>query len=450
MSIKRQLLLLIISTVTLASFFAAIHGYRSSIEQLESVFDQELESVAEFILTIAEVNENFPSTINSKFAYQLSKANKAKRHDIISSSSHMVNYRANNKKIGFSEDSFDGKRWRTLSIEKPPFTLIVAHPAETRIASAEQILLVTILPIIIAIPIIAFIIFYIIQKSLKPLISLSTQLKQKSMDDLSIIAIDQKTLELTPVIDRINSLLHRLSDAFDREKQLTANAAHELRTPISVLTINTHNLLEDYKNGTLTQSAIFELEANVKRMAHVIEQVIALYRFTPESFIFERKTIDLEPLLQEVISNNYELVLSNKQNIMLLSKCVSVQGDYFALYTLFENLLRNAIKYSGATSDINVEILIRENRMDIVVEDSGSGVLDAELGNIFNRFYRAKNHNERVKSSGLGLSIVEHIAVLHQASVSASHSSMGGLKVTLSFTDFDVKSFSDDSLVGDK
>ena len=445
MSIRRQLLLLIISTVTLASFFAAIYGYRSSITQLETVFDQELETVAEFILTVAELNEDFPSEINSKFSYHLSKNNK-----VISTTSEMANYvvtqkilsnkvttntHIHNQMIGFSEDSFYGKRWRTLTVNKSPFILIVAQPIETRLASAEQILLVTILPIVVAIPIIAFIIFYIIQKSLQPLISLSNQLKQKSTDDLSLITIEQKTHELTPVIGRLNNLFERLSDSFEREKQLTANAAHELRTPISVLTINTHNLLEDYKSGLVTQNSIIELEANVQRMAHVIEQVIALYRFTPESFVCKKETINLEPLLQEVISNNYESIASNNQNITLVSENIAIMGDYFALYTLFENLVRNAIKYSGEQSTINININMKiiNNSLNVCVEDSGSGVEDTELEHIFNRFYRASNNNVRIKSSGLGLSIVEHIASLHQASVFASRSSLGGLNVTVNF-----------------
>lgn len=431
MSIKRQLLLLIISTVTLASFFAAIHGYRSSIQQLEFVFDEELESVSEFILTIAEASDEFPTEIKSKFAYQLSKNN-----NLISTSIHMANYTPNNVVLGISEDSFYGKRWRTLTIEKTPFTLVVAQPIETRLASAEQILLVTILPIIIAIPLIAFIIFYIIQKSLKPLITLSNQLKKKSTDDLSLISIKQETHELTPVIDRLNSLFERLRDSFDREKQLTANAAHELRTPISVLTINTHNLLEDYKSGTVTESAIVELEANVQRMAHVIEQVIALYRFTPENFVFKTENVNVESLLQEVISNNYEAVLKYNQNITLVSEHILVSGDYFALYTLFENLVRNAIKYSGENSTINIKMLVNENTLSVCVEDSGSGVEGAELEQIFNRFYRAKNNDVRVKSSGLGLSIVEHITHLHQATVYASRSSLGGLNITVNFSLF--------------
>lgn len=431
MSIRRQLLLLIIATVTLASFFSALHGYRNSTNQLELVFDQELSSVSQFILAIAESNKQFPDEIKSEFAYKIYKDKV-----LISSSTHMMNYNEANDVVGFSEESFFGKRWRTLSIDKTPFNIVVAHPIEKRIASAESILLATIVPIIVAIPLIAFIIFYIIQKSLKPLTSLSNQIKEKSTDDLSTLYIEQETHELTPVIERLNNLFGRLSDSFDREKQLTANAAHELRTPISVLTVNTHNLLEDYKNHSLSENAIVELEMNVQRMAHVIEQVIALYRFTPEDFNDKKEHVKVEPLLQDVISQNYQSITDKDQNIMLESENVTVSGNYFALFTLFENLVRNAIKYGGDKASININMKTIDDALIICVEDSGIGVEDIELARIFNRFYRAENNSVRVKSSGLGLSIVEHIATLHNATVSATRSELGGLCVAVKFSQF--------------
>lgn len=442
MSIKRQLTLLIIATVMLASFFAALHGYRNSMKQLDTVFDQELHSLAEFMLAIATSNDTLPAKIPSEFSYQI-----LKNGDVISQSINIPEQHgllvpnnlksdiAQNEMIknGFSENTFLSQRWRMYSITKAPFQVTVAHPIAARVAVVESILFVTITPILLSIPLIALLIFYIIHKSLKPLTSLSNALKHKSTDDLTAITIKQTPEELRPITGRLNHLFERLAAAFEREKQLTANAAHELRTPVSVLAINAHNIAKDFNNNTLSQTTITNLKTNVQRMAHVIEQIIALYRFNPENFQWQKEPINLEHVLQEVISNNYEELTAQQQNISLEASEQFILGDYFALYTLFENLLLNAIKYSGQQASIEINMVVSANNIQVRVEDSGKGISANELQKIFNRFYRSKQDNTRIKGSGLGLSIVKHIAELHHAQINATQSTLGGLCMTVNF-----------------
>ena len=427
MSMKKQLIILIISTVMLATFFAALHGYRNSIKQLDRVFDQELTTMADFILEFSQSNNNFPKNIHGEFVYQVFL-----NDTLISHGNHASKKAISPSVLGFGENTLYGKRWRTFSTSKNDFTVVVGHPIEKRIESAESILFVTVTPILLSIPIIALIIFYIISKSLKPLTFLSSELKNKNFNDLTSINLKNPPIELTSVINRLNHLFERLDASYEREKQLTANTAHELRTPVSVLAITSHNILQDFKKETLATPSLIELQSNVKRMAHVIEQVIALYRFTPENFNTKKEVINIETTLQEVISNNYDELTVQKQTIRLISKPTFILSNHFALCTLFENVLRNAIKYSGQGSGINVSVITKIDSVTINFEDSGPGIDDDELLKIFERFYRSKEQ-PRIKGSGLGLSIVKHIADLHNAKVVCSRSSLGGLNFSIEF-----------------
>lgn len=443
MSIKKQLITLIISAVTLASFFSALYGYKSTVKQLDIILDKELHSVANFVLAMSKSNQTLPTVINNVFAYQVFK-----NGVLVSKSEHIPNDKLNantqHNNESINEIFFNDKRWRTYYLKDDDIEVRVAQPMAERIQSAESILLVITTPLLFALPLIGFLIFYIIRKSLKPLITLSDEIKNKNTDDLSEILIVKPPIELEPVINRINQLFVKLSDSFDREKQLTANTAHELRTPISVLKVNAHNIKKAYENNNLSIEQFKELHNNVDRMAHVIEQIIALYRFTPENFNQETEAVNIEIILQEVISNNFAELSTNQQNISLESEMGSeieaaptnknrLLGNHFALYTLFENLLKNAIKYGGNNAQIKITIVSTKQSIKVTVDDSGSGINEHELPKIYDRFYRVDSQHSKIKGSGLGLSIVKHITTLHKGDINCSRSLLGGLCVTVQF-----------------
>nr|WP_136250905.1 ATP-binding protein [Ningiella ruwaisensis] len=433
MSIKKQLTSLIISTVILATFFAALQGYRNSLNQLDTVFDQELLSVANFLSSMTGKESTFPSSIDSNIVFQL-----IQDEQVISASQNAPKDPIRVNKNTFGEATFFGQRWRTYATESDYALVIVAQPLNLRSNSAEEILLVTLQPIILAIPLIAILIYYIIQKSLGALTFLSTQLRQKSADDLSEIDVPSPPEELKPVIHRLNSLFSRLDQAFEREKQISANAAHELRTPMSVLSLTAHNIEQEFNAGNLTGELIDELKANIERQAHVIEQMIALYRFAPEQFQQKLKPVDLALLLQEIIAQNFHQIDANSQTISLEGQDATVMGEYFALFTLFENIIKNSIKYSGIGSRILVSLASdeadNEKYVDICIEDSGQGLKDEVLNKIFERFYRIDSEQSRVKGSGLGLSIAKHIVSLHKGEIRCSKSALGGLKTCIRFS----------------
>ncbi len=443
--------MLSLSVFTLATFFAALHGYRNSQQQVDALFDKDLVNMATFIAniqtdTLSKATDTWHSElagpaqnlnrpldnkyiINVDMMYQiLSNGNVLQRSQIAPSTAMGIN------EAGFKDITFFGKRWRTYSLQiSEQLFVVVAQPTDYRRDSTESILLTTVAPIIYAMPVIGILLFYVIRKSLGSLVSLSTELKGKSSDDLAQIDIGTPPKELQPVVTRLNLLLHKLSLAFDRERTLSANAAHELRTPVSVLRLTAHNLREAHDQKGITHSQFDELDANVNRMAHVIEQIIALYRYSPEHFTEQMREVSLDHLLREVIAENYSGIEQQNQEITLEAIPAVISGEPFALQILFENVLKNAIKYSGEGSHIVISMTAKNKQVEVCIEDSGHVDPD-EIARLTDTFYRAKSVAQTgVKGSGLGLSIVQYIAHIHGAELSLSQSKLGGLAVSVHF-----------------
>jgi two-component system sensor histidine kinase QseC len=424
MSIQRYLLIVILSVVTLASFGAALQGYKASKTKLNQVFDEEMRSFAIALLhsPIKEASTNV--VLHSVFAYQIWLKDK-----LGLKSDNSPEVIITNTTRGFSDSSFLGERWRVFVLVENEIKVIVAQPIKQRFESVEQVLLEAILPIVYAIPLIGLLVFVAIKRSLKPLTLLSNQLTKKSASDLTPITVKENSEELKPIEQTLNNLLERLNNSFEREKRLSGDAAHELRTPISVLKITAHNLMIAFESNRIERHHIDELNENTVRMAHVIEQIIALNRTTPENFEQNKVELDLRALLQDVISDNFEKIEQSQQTISLNAKPVHILGDKFSLEILFDNLIKNANKYSGKNTNILISVEDHVDNVQVVVEDSGAGIPSEQLEKVFHRFYRGKQHTET--GSGLGLSIVKHVVDLHNGQIQLMTSELGGLKAVI-------------------
>lgn len=418
--------------VTIATFIAAMHGYRNSQQQLNNILDKELQTLASFILNNHLQAQSRPNQVLAEKPVSVLSNDKA--FQVFSSKQKLIARSANSPSVviskteGFSEEAFSGQRWRTFTLNSDNTYVTVAQSDKYRRNVTEEILLATLVPIVLSIPIIGLIIFYIIRNSLRPLRFLSKELSNKHSEDLSGVHIETPSKELVPVVNRLNELFSRLSSSFELEKQLSANAAHELRTPISVLAIAANNLMESFKQNTLETKDFTDLNQNVERMAQVIEQIIGLFRFTSQNIETKKSDVDVEKVLQEVISNNYLSIESAQQNIDLVASPCNILASEFALYVLFENLIRNANKYGGQACHISITLGVSNNNMEVLVEDSGKGLSEQDMQKLTQRFFRASNQTS-IKGSGLGLAISKHIINLHKGSLFFGKSDLGGLLV---------------------
>jgi two-component system OmpR family sensor kinase len=236
--------------------------------------------------------------------------------------------------------------------------------------------------------------------------------------------------ELRPLVASLNGLLARLSDALAAQRRFTADAAHELRTPLAAL-----KLQLDFarREGAANGAASFDdLAAGVERASHVVEQLLTLARIEPEAFAERRTECDLAAIARDAIVSRAALAGAKSIDLGLARDAsAKVLGDPATLAILLSNLLDNAIRYTPSGGRVDVAIDADDTGADLVVADTGPGIPPEDRDRVFDRFYRAANDES---GSGLGLSIVKRIADAHHAAITLDAPAHGtGLVVRVHF-----------------
>lgn len=433
MSIRRYLTLILISVITLVTFASAIQGYRSSMLKAASVFDAELSNLA-VILASTSLRTSVNIDLNqAAFNFQIWQEG-----ELLVSSNQQLTSAIGNFAEGFGENNFLAQRWRTYShwIDDQQQWIIVAQPLSYRFELAENLILAAVTPLVFSIAILAALTFIIISRGLLPLNLLSEALKIKKADDLRPLPTLPQAAELVPVVNTLNQLFERLDAAFVREKRFASDAAHELRTPLSVLKINAHNLALELQAQQQSMTNMLFLQQGIERMSHVVEQILLLNRTNPEQYRGKFAALDLLALCQTVIATLYPQIAQKQQEIELIGEPCRVVGDQFALEILLQNLISNASKYTPDLGQIRISIIQQKSGLSVTIEDSGPGIDPSEYNLVFDRFYRVggDRHTSNVPGCGLGLAIAKHIAQLHDAQLILGHSNdLGGLAIELKF-----------------
>jgi len=417
-SIRVFLIASILATLTLFNFVAALQGYNSSLQEAEKLFDSQLFDTAKLISNLHV--DKTTSSLNhlNDLAFQIWHESQ-----LLGASTNAQGEIITELFPGYGYANFNGYRWRTFVYFDPGRNnwIIAAERTDIRFALAETVIIKAVLPIVLSIPLIGLLIWLIISRGLKPLRDLSSQLKNKQINDLSPIEIPAIKKELEQVIHSINTLISRLGSAWDREKRFTADAAHELRTPISALKIQLHNLKEDL---TTDNEAFVQLQSGIDRMQHLVEQLLSLYRSTPSEFSSHFTPVDLYQLAQDVIAEQHPNFEEKGQTLELEGSTNIVEGDLFSLQTLLQNLLSNANKYTPNGGIIQVSVERLDAQVCLKVEDSGIGIDPNDYSKVYDRFQRLHNKSmiTEISGCGLGLTIVNHIVELHHATISISPS----------------------------
>jgi two-component system sensor histidine kinase QseC len=429
-SIRVFLVVVLLATITLTVFLSAMHGYRSSMEQAQQLFDIKLAEAARLLDDAASPRGSDRNTANGQFGFQVWQGG-----SLVQRSANVPDTPIAPFEPGYHYSNFSDYRWRTYAwpVDGATRWIITAERVDVRTELGEDIILKSVLPVVASLPLSGLLIWFLVGYGLSPLRQLAHRLHSKRASELGALPVERQPRELIQLILSINDLLRRLEAAFEREKRFAADAAHELRTPISALKVHLHNLAQDLPPGHHT---LHQLELATERMGNVAEQIFALNRATPDQYQAQFSGLDLYPLVQQCIADQYRQFDSKHQHVEMAGGRAWLQGDSFALLTLVKNLLENACKYTPADGRIRVEVADAGAGACLVVEDSGPGIPPEQYQRIFDRFYRlgGDQHASGVAGCGLGLSIVRQVADLHRASVTLSAASFrSGLRVTVQF-----------------
>lgn len=315
---------------------------------------------------------------------------------------------------GFSYFWFDGQLWRSLATQQKDSELQVEvfQPMSTRV---EEVLKA--LAGYSGLMVLFWLLQWVIvswrtEQQLAALNLLSKRIAQKTASNLEPIQDPDVITEIQPVIDALNQLLARLQRALVAEQRFTADASHELRSPLSAIQMRLQVLQRKYQHVPELDQDFERIQQDVSRSTKILENLLLLARLEPnetEQPDLFKSVIDLNHILARVIETvNID---AQAKQMMIETNILSNQTKVFAneelLFIAFRNLFDNAIRYSPTLGFIHVELSQSQQQLKISIEDAGNGVDDEVLRRLGQRFFRVLGTQQQ--GSGLGLSITKKL-----------------------------------------
>ncbi|TXS93952.1 hypothetical protein FV139_10025 [Parahaliea maris] len=320
--------------------------------------------------------------------------------------------------FSFRRLGHDGSHWRLYSRLDPEVGLwiVVGIDMDQARWSMLGTLARVLFPLLIIVPLTLVILYFGVQRGLRPLRLLTEQIGRRSPQALEPVQVRAVPIEVKPVIAALNALLERLATALESEQRFTANAAHELTTPLAAIKAEVQlcqRLLEDDK----ARGMLDRIAARVDRAHHTVEQLLTLARLDPDR-PQETERVNLEHLVREVVAETAHLAPERQLGINTEGvEPVSMTGSREALSILLRNLLTNALRYASQGSEVVVALATMDSgEVELRISNDCEPLSDDEFERLAQRFFRVPGSPG--SGAGLGLSIVERVAALHRAQLS--------------------------------
>lgn len=269
--------------------------------------------------------------------------------------------------------------------------------------------------------------FFISGHALKPLYDFSKKIEEVQAQNLSDSRIEEnKFSELNQLSVSYNKMLERLSEAFKLQRQFTANAAHELRTPLAVmqLQIDLYNSSKHPDNDTSAQQTISMITEQTERLSKMVRTLLDMSELQT---IARDEEIAIAALVEEVLDDLEPL--AQEKGINLIEKCdnVLLMGSDILIYRLVYNLVENAIKYNFSGGTVTVTATQQNSQLHLTVEDTGNGIPEELKERIFEPFFRLdKSRSRELGGVGLGLALVREIVRVHNGSILVKNNANSG------------------------
>ena len=404
---RRRLLFWLLSSVLLGGLAAAAVVFYQARQQVNELFDYQLRQLA---LTLRD-REYIPKrlaealqTDGIDFAIQVWSADGR----LLYGSHPQLGVPAP-VSPGFADVQSTSGRWRVFSIWHRGLTIQVAHHNLARDAIAYSAALRTLIPFVLALPLLGFLIWRLVGREVRFLEATAKDVARRSPQSLEPIEGEAVPEEIRPLVDALNGLLGRLGAALSQQRQFIADAAHELRTPLTALRLQLQ-LAQRAADPRERDKALATLGEGIARATHVVEQLLAMAREDPSAQVLVKKPVDLDELAREVLEAETPLAEEKGIELSLDSSLrgPDLVGDRVALRAMMENLIDNAMRYGFRVA---VRAYKDNNEAFFEVEDNGPGIPAEERERVFDRFYRGESAAEG--GSGLGLAIVRRIAERH-------------------------------------
>jgi two-component system sensor histidine kinase QseC len=335
---------------------------------------------------------------------------------------------------GFSEAAAGGERWRVFSAWTRDRRLLVqvGERAAARDAVAREIAGHLLLPLGIALPLLGLALAVAIGRALRPLRALADAVGRRDPERLQPVAALAVPREVAPLVERLNALFARIAASLERERAFTADAAHELRTPLAAIRAQAQVARQATRDDE-RRHALDQVIAGCDRAARLAEQLLTLARLDAEGWQGRFAACDLAEIARDELAALAPRAHERGVALELAAEgAAPVRGEAALLGILLRNLADNAVRHSPRHGTVQVRVAPDSAGVRLAVSDEGPGIPPAERARVLDRFYRLLGGDET--GAGLGLSIAARIAALHGATLALDDAPGGrGLLITVRF-----------------
>jgi two-component system OmpR family sensor kinase len=434
-SLRGRLLWFVLLPILLVTVLQASTAYRGALQQADAMFDDHLQQVARSMRSAAPLGvplgeEDEDATFNLHVQIWGQDGT-----PLFRSSRSALPQRA---VLGFSDVEANGSRYRVYSLQTALQTVQIAQDLSARADRAQALALKAVLPFAFLTPLLMLAVWWAITRSLAPIERTRRQVAKRAADDLSALPDHDLPDEVRPLVTELNLLFGRVQNAFDIQKNFVADAAHELRSPLTALKLQAQALQRAGSqggaegNGATPDLAVARLNQGIDRAIRLVEQLLVLAREEASAGTAQFETIDLIELVRLAVADMLPQALRKDIDMGVIhAEAASVSGQPEALRMVMRNLLDNAVKYTPDGGQIDISIELDNGQALLAIDDSGPGVSPAARPRVFDRFYRASDALAET-GSGLGLAIVKTIVDRHGATLRIDQSArLGGLRAEL-------------------
>lgn len=459
-SIRRALLVALIGLLSILMTLAAAFSYRAGLQEAGEMFDARLVQSARVLVGLVDESladlaahpgepivlhgwHGRAEGVGEALAFADGHAYETKLAFQIRDAQGRLLLRSDSAPVqafaplrpGFTDQVIDQGNWRVFTLRSPQgWWFQSAEHADIRQELAADIAMATLVPLLVALPLMAALIWIVVRWATRSLVRVSGQIGERDPERMSPLEFSNLPIEVHGLVRAVNGLLQRLDSALARERRFIADAAHELRTPISALKVHVANLLQASNDDERAESQQ-HVEASAGRLEKLVAQLLALSRAEQGLQAYRPALLDLDTVVSMEVEDIRALARAKGQVLALSLAGVQLRGDEFTLALLVRSLVENAVRYTPEGGCIAVSTQLMANFAMICVEDSGPGIPEEARERVFLRFHRELGTG--VEGSGLGLSIANEVVIAHGGRIELGVSNtLGGLeaKVLLPLT----------------
>jgi two-component system OmpR family sensor kinase len=321
--------------------------------------------------------------------------------------------------------------WRLLIRTRPDGSrVLIGQPIYIRDKIARTSALHTVIPLVALLPCLVLVVMIVVRRTLRPMAQLAARLDARQADDFVVLPLEGTPSELHPFIASINHLLERVQTLIEQQRRFIADAAHELRTPITAMSLQAENLSQ-VELPPDSRGRLSALINGTRRTAHLLDQLLALARYdvgrAPEAPV-----TSLDDCAKEVVSDLLPKAAERCVDLgFAIIEPLLVRGEPAMLASVVHNLLDNALRHTPDGGRIDIGVFREGEHVILQIEDTGPGISPADHKRVFEPFVRGSQPAE--EGTGLGLSIVKRIVERLKGTVVLENMPKSGLRAIVSF-----------------